>query len=64
MSVTRVLAAPYRIGWTLKPQSGSRKMFSGPGWPGYVFAFHEREKIGPRRLARLARHTGLKPGNL
>jgi hypothetical protein len=26
-----------------------------------VFAFHDGEEIGPRMLARLAKHTGLKP---
>jgi hypothetical protein len=29
-----------------------------------VFAFHEREEIGPRMLARVARRTGLKPEDL
>jgi hypothetical protein len=31
---------------------------AGAGWPDFVFAFHEREEIGP---ARMAKHTGLKP---
>src|SRR5207245_11335322 len=31
----------YRIGWTLKRQSGSHKTLSRPGWPDVVFAFHE-----------------------
>jgi len=36
---TRVLAALYRIGWSLKRQSGSHKVLSRPGWPDLVFAF-------------------------
>ena len=48
----RVLAALYRIGWTLKRQSGSHKTLSRSGWPDMVFAFHDREEIGPRMLAR------------
>jgi hypothetical protein len=32
--------------------------------PGYVFAFHDREEIGPKMLARIARHTGLTPEDL
>jgi hypothetical protein len=34
------------------------------GWPNFVFAFHDREEIGPRMLARIARHTGLTPDDL
>jgi hypothetical protein len=30
------------------------------GSTNYVFAFHEREEIGPRMLVRIAKHTGLK----
>jgi hypothetical protein len=29
-----------------------------------VFAFHDGEEIGPRMLARVARHTGLTPEDL
>jgi predicted RNA binding protein YcfA (HicA-like mRNA interferase family) len=29
-----------------------------------VFAFHDREEIGPRMLARIAKHTGLTPDDL
>jgi len=32
-----------------------------PGWPDYVFAFHDDEEIGPRMLARVAKKTGLAP---
>jgi hypothetical protein len=34
------------------------------GWPDVVFAFLEADEIGPRMLARLAKHTGLKPSDL
>jgi hypothetical protein len=34
------------------------------GYPNYVFAFHEREEIGPRMLSRIAKHTGLTPEDL
>ena len=53
------------IGWSLKRVTpGSHRVLSRPGWPDYVFAFHDREKIGPRMLARIAKRTGLKPENL
>jgi predicted RNA binding protein YcfA (HicA-like mRNA interferase family) len=60
----RVLAALVRIGWTTKRQTGSHKTLSRDGWPDFVFAFHDGEEIGPRMLARIARHTGLSPGDL
>jgi predicted RNA binding protein YcfA (HicA-like mRNA interferase family) len=59
-----VLRALYRIGWTLKRQSGSHRTLMRPGWPDYVFAFHDADEIGPRMLARIARHTGLRPDDL
>ena len=60
----RVLAALFRIGWTLKRQSGSHKTLSRPGWPDFVFAFHDGETIGPKMLARVAKRTGLSPEDL
>ncbi|MFO8101407.1 MAG: type II toxin-antitoxin system HicA family toxin [Dehalococcoidia bacterium] len=61
----RVLAALQRIGWTTRRQSGtSHRVLERPGWPDYVFAFHENQEIGPRMLARIAKHTGLTPEDL
>jgi len=57
----RVLAALLRIGWTIKRQTGSHRTLAREGWPNYAFAFHDNEEIGPKMLARIARHTGLKP---
>jgi hypothetical protein len=37
---------------------------SRPGWPDFVFAFHDKDEIGPRMLARIAKNTGLKPEDL
>jgi hypothetical protein len=34
------------------------------GWPDFVFAFHDGEELGPRMLARIAKHTGLTPEDL
>ncbi len=33
-------------------------------WPMLVFAFHDKEEIGPRMLARIAKHSGLRPEDL
>jgi len=60
----RVLAALLRIGWQIKRERSSHKMLSRDGFPDYVFAFHDSEEIGPRMLARIARHTGLRPEDL
>jgi predicted RNA binding protein YcfA (HicA-like mRNA interferase family) len=59
-----VLAALFRIGWTIKRQTGSHKVLRRAGSPDYVFAFHEGDEIGPRMLSRIARHTGLTPEDL
>jgi predicted RNA binding protein YcfA (HicA-like mRNA interferase family) len=60
----RVLAALTRIGWSIKRQSGSHRTLSRPGWADVVFAFHDKEEIGSRMLARIAKTTGLKPEDL
>jgi predicted RNA binding protein YcfA (HicA-like mRNA interferase family) len=60
----RVLAALQGIGWEIKRQTGSHKVLARQGWKDVVFAFHEADEIGPRMLARLAKHTGLKPSDL
>ena len=60
----QVLSALQRIGWTIKRQSGSHRTLSRSGWPDFVFAFHDGEEVGPRMLARLAKHTGLTPRDL
>lgn len=59
----RVLSALHKIGWRIKRQSGSHKTLAREGWPDVVFAFHEDEEIGPAMLARIAKKTGLTPGD-
>jgi len=60
-----VLAALIRIGWSIKRETaGSHRILSRPGWPDYVFAFHDSDEIGPRMLARIAKKTGLRPDDL
>ena len=59
-----VLAAILKLGWSVKRQTGSHRTLQREGWPDYTFAFHDTEEIGPRMLARVAKHTGLKPEDL
>ncbi|WP_298158171.1 type II toxin-antitoxin system HicA family toxin [Ferrovum sp.] len=60
----RLLSALLSIGWTIKRQSGSHRTLARDGWPDVVFAFHDREEIGPKMLARMAKHTGITPEDL
>jgi predicted RNA binding protein YcfA (HicA-like mRNA interferase family) len=60
----RVLAALLRIGWVIKRGAGSHRTLAREGWPNVAFAFHDNEEIGPKMLARIAKHTGLKPEDL
>ena len=60
----RVLAALERLGWKEKRRSGSHRTLSLSGWPDVVFAFHDKEEIGPRMLSRIAKVTGLTPEDL
>jgi predicted RNA binding protein YcfA (HicA-like mRNA interferase family) len=61
---SRVLAALLRAGWRVKRQSGSHRTLAREGSPDIVFAFHDRDEIGPRMLARIAKRTGLRPRDL
>jgi predicted RNA binding protein YcfA (HicA-like mRNA interferase family) len=62
---SRVLAALHRIGWSIKREAkGSHKVLAREGFADFVWAFHERDEIGPRMLARIAKRTGLRPEDL
>ena len=61
---SRVLSALLRIGWQIKRTTGSHRVLSRTGWLDVVFAFHDRDEIGPKMLARLANVTGLTPDDL
>ena len=54
--------SPHRLDH--KRQSGSHRTLSRVGWPDFVFAFHDKEELGPRMLARIAKRTGLNPEDL
>lgn len=60
----RVLAVLTRIGWTIKRQSGSHRTLARRDWPDVVFAFHDDAEVGPKMLARISKHTGLRPEDL
>jgi len=59
IKANRLLASLMKIGWSVKRQTGSHKTLEKFGYPDYVFAFHDSIEIGPKMLARVAKHTGL-----
>jgi predicted RNA binding protein YcfA (HicA-like mRNA interferase family) len=60
----RVMAALLRLGWQVKRRRGSHRVMERPGWPDYVFAFHDDEEIGPVMMRRIAKKTGLDPDQI
>ena len=64
IKANRLLAALLKIGWSVKRQVGSHKTLEKSGYPDYVFAFHDGEEVGPKMLAKVAKHTGLTSNDL
>ena len=62
----RVFKALQKIGWVTVSQTGShvKLRHRESVFPDYIWAFHDKDEIGPRMLARIAKHTGLKPQDL
>lgn len=61
----QVLRALKRIGWTVKGTKGSSHIqLTHPERGEYTWAFGDSEEIGPKMLARIAKHTGLTPEDL
>jgi predicted RNA binding protein YcfA (HicA-like mRNA interferase family) len=54
-----------KIGWTVKREGkGSHRVLERSGFPDFTYSFHDSDEIGPRMLARVAKQTGLEPGDL
>jgi predicted RNA binding protein YcfA (HicA-like mRNA interferase family) len=60
----RVLAALLRTGWTIKRTRGSHRVLQRAGFPDLVFSFHDKDEIGSRMLAKIAKHADLRPEDL
>jgi len=67
-SAKKIFRALLRIGWHEKARvskSGSHKQLEHPSYPyEFTWAFHDGDEIGPKMLARIAKRTGLKPGDI
>lgn len=59
-----MLRALLRKGWQIKRQRGSHKTLAHSDFDDFVFSFGEYEEIGKAMLSRIAKKTGLKPGDL
>jgi len=64
VKASQVLKALLNLGWHIKRQRGSHRILGKAGLSDFTFAFHEREEVGPRMLARIAKHTDLTPDDL
>ena len=64
VKASQILRSLLKIGWSIKRQKGSHRILTRTGWSDFTFAFRDNEEIGPRMLARIAKHTGLVPDDL
>ena len=59
------MKALLKIGWSIKRETGgSLRILERDGWVDLVFSFNDGAEIGPKMLARIAKHTGLSPSDL
>jgi predicted RNA binding protein YcfA (HicA-like mRNA interferase family) len=62
---SRVYRALLHIGWSPRAHKGSSHItLQRNGHADFVWAFHDRVEIGPKMLARIAKHTGLRVEDL
>lgn len=62
----RVYRALLKIGWQFVSRHGShiKLRHKTSKYPDFIWAFHDDEELGPHMLARIAKHTGLRPKDL
>jgi predicted RNA binding protein YcfA (HicA-like mRNA interferase family) len=61
----QALRALLKIGWTVKARKGSSHLqLTHPQRGEFTWAFRDSEEIGPKMLARIAKHTALTPEDL
>jgi predicted RNA binding protein YcfA (HicA-like mRNA interferase family) len=61
----KVFKAFFKIGWQVKKYNGSSHIqLVHPSRGEFTRAFRANDEIGPVMLARIAKHTGLKPQDL
>jgi predicted RNA binding protein YcfA (HicA-like mRNA interferase family) len=62
----KVYKALLNIGWTEYHivKGSSHQQLKRPGHPDFTWAFHDADEVGPKMLARIAKHTGLTPQDL
>ena len=62
----RVFRALLKIGWQQdsRSTSGSHRTLLRAGFPAFTWSFHDRDELGPKMLARIAKRTGLRPEDI
>jgi predicted RNA binding protein YcfA (HicA-like mRNA interferase family) len=61
LKARQLLKALLKIGWEQKrTQEGSHRILKRPGYPMFVFSFHDSKEIESNLVARIAKATGLK----
>jgi predicted RNA binding protein YcfA (HicA-like mRNA interferase family) len=61
----KVYQALMKIGWKPKPQKAtSHLQLERPDFADYTWSFADSVEIGPKMMARIAKHTGLKREDL
>lgn len=58
-----VYRALIKIGWNFHSQTGSHIKLKREN-EIYIWAFKDGDEIGPKMLARIAKHTALKPEDI
>jgi predicted RNA binding protein YcfA (HicA-like mRNA interferase family) len=62
LKAKKVYKALLRIRWNPKPEKGSSHLqLQRSGFADYTWAFQDSDEIGPKMMARIAKHTGLTP---
>jgi predicted RNA binding protein YcfA (HicA-like mRNA interferase family) len=64
VKASHLLKSLLNLGWFIKRQKGSHRILARIGYSDFIFAFHDREEIGPKMLARISKHTDLSPDDL
>jgi predicted RNA binding protein YcfA (HicA-like mRNA interferase family) len=66
LKACKVYRALLRIGWVEHHviKGSFHQQLMRAGYADFTLAFHDSDGIGPHMLARIAKHTGLKPEDL
>jgi predicted RNA binding protein YcfA (HicA-like mRNA interferase family) len=65
LKAKKAYRALLRIGWNPKSEKGSSHLqLQRSGFADYTWSFQDSDEIGPKMMARIAKHTGLRREDL